>query len=676
MSKRLTAGVLVFVLLAGIANAFPRRVLVEEFTNTYCGPCATAYPAFHSFCEANADNIAVIAYHAWWPGSADIWYQRNISENTTRINLYGITGVPDSRFDGILTQYPGDANGCTSRMNTRLAVDSPVSISITAFGGDGSPITTNVSVASGATAVTGNYAIRAALVETSRLYSAPNGQNEWGYGFFDMAPSTSGEAFSIDANSTEEFSFEFPWDNAVYDVDNLHVTVWIQNEGTREVIQAGTIEFQPGFAFAVSPDDDARLTAPETETVFHLNLMNVGQFDDTFDISIESNLPEDWPLQYSTPDGMQSGNSSMELTSNSNYDIAVHVMPTADAGLSGTFTMHIASQGEPSFSWEQTFYVMTSSQILVVNADPDGNYSDYYTNALYNATRGNPVDYSVWNCATAKMDMDELSGTDVDLLIWNNGDGAEVSEEDIAGAVDFLNNGGALWAIGSDIPFRLNGSELLTMMGAAFQDRNAQGRNNVSGYTDDPVYGDDVRFAIEGGTGANNRRQPSSLLVPSGSTGIPCLRFSTIRRAGIRNETETYKTLIFGFPFEAIDTQENRDMVMVHALVYLINYDWNSVSHSPVNVPVEFGLAQNHPNPFNPETNIQFSLAKNAHVTLTVFDVLGREITRLADGSFNAGVHSVIWSGESVSSGVYFYKIDARYGDTSFQSTRKMVLMK
>lgn len=79
-------------------------------------------------------------------------------------------------------------------------------------------------------------------------------------------------------------------------------------------------------------------------------------------------------------------------------------------------------------------------------------------------------------------------------------------------------------------------------------------------------------------------------------------------------------------------------------------------------VPGAFTLRQNYPNPFNTNTLIEFSLAEDSHLTLEIFDILGRKITTLVDGFTSAGRHLARWSGkndwgESVGSGVYFCRL-------------------
>lgn len=73
--------------------------------------------------------------------------------------------------------------------------------------------------------------------------------------------------------------------------------------------------------------------------------------------------------------------------------------------------------------------------------------------------------------------------------------------------------------------------------------------------------------------------------------------------------------------------------------------------------PVGFALHQNFPNPFNPATTISFNLPSASRMTLTVHDVFGREVARLAEGELSAGTHSVTWSPDGVASGVYFYSL-------------------
>jgi hypothetical protein len=91
----------------------------------------------------------------------------------------------------------------------------------------------------------------------------------------------------------------------------------------------------------------------------------------------------------------------------------------------------------------------------------------------------------------------------------------------------------------------------------------------------------------------------------------------------------------------------------------------------------DFQLYQNYPNPFNPETSIRFAIDRNDFVTLTIYDVLGKEIKTLISKELQPGNYNLIWRGEDnfgnkVASGVYFYKLKAG----SKQAVKRMLLIK
>ncbi len=89
-------------------------------------------------------------------------------------------------------------------------------------------------------------------------------------------------------------------------------------------------------------------------------------------------------------------------------------------------------------------------------------------------------------------------------------------------------------------------------------------------------------------------------------------------------------------------------------------------------VPDRFVLNQNYPNPFNPTTVISYQLSAASHVTLNVYDVLGREVETLVNQKQNPGNYSVTFDGSRLSSGVYFYRVQAG----AFTDVKKLMLVK
>ena len=89
-------------------------------------------------------------------------------------------------------------------------------------------------------------------------------------------------------------------------------------------------------------------------------------------------------------------------------------------------------------------------------------------------------------------------------------------------------------------------------------------------------------------------------------------------------------------------------------------------------LPGTFALHQNHPNPFNASTTIQYAIAETGSVRLRVYDVVGREVATLIDATLPAGVHTVHFDASALPTGTYFYRLES--GAQTF--TRKMVLVK
>ncbi|MGA9118390.1 MAG: T9SS type A sorting domain-containing protein, partial [Bacteroidota bacterium] len=88
-------------------------------------------------------------------------------------------------------------------------------------------------------------------------------------------------------------------------------------------------------------------------------------------------------------------------------------------------------------------------------------------------------------------------------------------------------------------------------------------------------------------------------------------------------------------------------------------------------LPREYNLFQNYPNPFNPATTIRFALPRQIKVRMTIYDVLGREVSVLIDDTLAAGYHSVVWNA-NVATGVYFVRLQAG----GYTATKQMLFLK
>jgi hypothetical protein len=109
-----------------------------------------------------------------------------------------------------------------------------------------------------------------------------------------------------------------------------------------------------------------------------------------------------------------------------------------------------------------------------------------------------------------------------------------------------------------------------------------------------------------------------------------------------------------------IPTFENNQLYMVSSLTEAIP------------LPESFSLDRAYPNPFNPTTTLSFAIPVDSEVSLSIYNLQGREVARLINGNMDAGYHSIVWDANSYSSGVYFVKMVAG----EFVNTQKLMLIK
>ncbi len=167
-------------------------------------------------------------------------------------------------------------------------------------------------------------------------------------------------------------------------------------------------------------------------------------------------------------------------------------------------------------------------------------------------------------------------------------------------------------------------------------------------------------------------RHTRDSIVVAGDNGT--IRFST-------DEGETWFTdPYFNSPstrnFKSVSLV-NRDHYTFSALsdtIWFVSNEPITLGLNNINtaIPQAINLHQNYPNPFNPATKIGFELPKSSIAKLTVYDLTGKEIKTLVNENLHAGVYEYEWTGISLPSGVYFYKLEA----DNFTQTRKMMLIK
>ena len=259
----ITICLLACTLAAGTALAVPRVMLVEGFTNVGCPYCPDDNAATHEFMASGYEPAMAVgvSYHVWWPDAADLFYLADLADGVDdvggRRTYYGINSVPALFSDGITT-VGGTVDALEGMAASRLTLDSPFTLVVgkTVAGG---MVTVNVQVTAAGAVPANPLALRIALVETEIIFAeAPgsNGQTDFYNTMRDMLPDFAGTPLTISQGQTQNFSLSAPV-NAAWNLDNIRAVVWVQDDATKEVLQAGSSAVLPAYAHYYGARDAA-----------------------------------------------------------------------------------------------------------------------------------------------------------------------------------------------------------------------------------------------------------------------------------------------------------------------------------------------------------------------------------------------------------------------------------
>ena len=119
-------------------------------------------------------------------------------------------------------------------------------------------------------------------------------------------------------------------------------------------------------------------------------------------------------------------------------------------------------------------------------------------------------------------------------------------------------------------------------------------------------------------------------------------------------------------------TQPDSGAVEINHMTVLISSSFTDVKDIKTETPAEYSLSQNYPNPFNPATTISYQIPSYNHVTIKVYDMLGKELQTIVDENKPQGNFNVTFNAGSLTSGIYFYRMQAG----NFIDTKKFIVLK
>lgn len=665
----------------GSGQAAQRVVLLETFTNVSCPYCAQNDPAVRQFCsEYGTARVVNIQYHVNWPSATDPFYVANTVDNNARRTYYGINAVPANETDGSSTvtqSYPGLVDVC----GARLGVPSPLDLDAMATMVTADTIQVSVTVTAVSDVPASGLKLRVALVEPYVHYTTPpgtNGEVDFYCSMRKFLPTATGTTVTISNGQTLNFSMRGYANPAWRDI---YAVVWVQNDNTKEVLQAVCTIPPPPYAFFYGWYDHSDVVPRGTLRGYNSLMSNIGLLDDSYNVQIDKNVPAEWSASVcanGTCYPPWQTDFTMSIPAAGQDSIRVDIQPLDTAGV-GTVTITATSQNNPAEDWAQTFKVI-SDGITVLVVDDDGGQA--YETSFHQALAANGItSYATWN-----RDVDgALAANKLDYfhtLMWETGLSVPTLDPaDRAGIGGYLDAGGFLFIAGQDIGWDMcdstsNGSGNSTVESRAWY-RNYLGSRWIMDDTNDMsltgVPGDPIGDGLTITLSAATQTYPDEIN-PYG-TGVGFLIYSANREAAVRKQTGSSKVAYLGFGFEGVTIVTQRNLLMQRVLHWL-GTDLVAVNDSAPAPPYLATRPVAGPNPFNPLTHIRFTIGGSgtAQTEVALFDIQGRRVRTLWKGPMRSGPQDLIWDGRSQSgrampSGVYLARVDVNGENKSVKLT-------
>ena len=402
-----------------------------------------------------------------------------------------------------------------------------------------------------------------------------------------------------------------------------------------------------GFAIAVNAAGEVYVTGRSDAGG------GLGQKYTTIKYDAAGNVVAGWPSVYTGP-----LSTTFDQAQAIKLDASGNAYVTGKSGTAGTenfLTMKIGSNGIVAWAKKYNGTQNTEDNALALVLDNSatnvyvGGYSfrtgavqDYMT-IKYNASTGDSLAAASYNGPLGSTDQLTAMAIDNSNNVYVTGYSAAVTSGYDYATIKYNSNLSQQWLqrtsnSGSDFPFFITVD-------------NASGYVFVTGSSFGSGTGYDYLTISYTSTGTFNweKRENSSSSGNDYASGIAVQDTDRIFVTGSANFSGT------GIAF------------------YTLRYSKiSAIDPISSNIPAKFNLSQNYPNPFNPVTSIRFDIPKASFVKVSVYDVMGREISNLVNEQLKAGEYMVKWDAARYSSGIYFYSI----ATDGYQTTKKMILAK
>ncbi|MFA5403449.1 MAG: T9SS type A sorting domain-containing protein [Ignavibacteria bacterium] len=610
---------IVFVIsFVKITNAGDRMMLIEFFTSSTCGPCASNNPTMTAFVQSmDPDRLVAIGYHMNWPGLGnDPMYLYNSTDNTARRNYYGINSIPAGQFDGFIgIPIAYSQSNLLATYDSRKDILSPITIILT----DSTYSTDSVLVRATIYCETylANPSVTAfiALEEELIQYSSPpgtNGEKDFHWVMRKVFPTGTGTPITLLPGKTVTIQRTFKKD-PIWQWNQITPIAFVQ-ASNKEILNAArktanfTLLANPGFQ-AVTPGQAStknyKVSVPVVASGYNSPV--------TFTATV---VPPTAGITASFPNG--------NVLSAFPDSVTVQVSSTASVP-TGSYQIVVTGTNSAGKYHKIGVDYLVGKNYVTVKTNVSGldfnvNGSNYNSPRLFN--------WDIGSTQTLQVVSPQVTGTKRYIFQnWsNNSDTAKTQ-------VITVNATTGEYIANFKTQFRIY----------AFAEPSGIPVTITNSYD-----------FFDSGSVINLTVSPLQLQHNG-------LMYYFNNWFGVGNGSYSGANPIC-------------QVTMLNPITELVTFDTISVGINQISseIPERYNLYQNYPNPFNPETKIKFDIPKSGIIKLRIYDMLGKEVQTLYSGHLNTGKYEFKFNGIGLASGMYFYKLETE----NFTQIMKMLLLK
>jgi hypothetical protein len=613
------------------------------------------------------DKVLVCSYHANWGGDPF-----GTGETYAKWGWYSITGTPTAIFDGTEWVVGGGAvmfPYYSAVVTSRLAENAPVSIDVIgSLSYASSFLKAHITVTDSIPDYE-SLNVRFNVVENDIYYGG-----EYYNGVVrDMLPDAPVTLTSVGDTVTvgRTFTLDPSWD-----INNSTVVVFVQDDITKEVLNAQKLADAYDFEFAT--EESGIEVAPFGAEMFETWIHNVGASGDTIDLDFTADMPANWHtvicVQSIYGYACEEAPTSVPvyIASGESLEVHIEIYPSSAGGF-GDLTLEGTSRGNSGITRTQKYAAFSDvPSILCVDDDAGASYGDVLKQAIIDAG---------YNSRQWDQDVEGVPGApevaNYDMIFWTTAQSeASLSSDEQTLLKDYFNNGGYLF---------LASQEYLS-----HADHDTSFLRDCLGVKPDSITVNTHGWWAFGVAGTFTEGMSHSVQSPPFTNTSDSYRVVSGGQKiytdaggpkGSYYDTATGRSVLISFPFEAISTSnpdpDNQATLVDRVIQHFLGP--TGTRQLDFSLPAKAELYQNYPNPFNPKTTIRFAVpgGERASVTLEVFNIQGQKVSTLVSGELDSGVHAAEWDGTDhgggvVSNGIYFYRL--RVGDNEL--TRRMMVLK